>query len=122
MQRRFNGGCANCGGICSGAKTPKELLEQVLQYVEEGKMTGGQVAKVIVDYRGMGMNGEGFFGDFWSGLKKGFNAVVKPASAILGMLPIPQAQAASRILNVASGLTGNGRPRRRRLRRKTNNY
>lgn len=122
MQRRFNGGCDNCGGICSGAKTPKELLEQVLQYVEEGKMTGGQVAKVIVDYRGMGMNGEGFFGDFWSGLKKGFNAVVKPASAILGMLPIPQAQAASRILNVASGLTGNGRPRRRRLRRKTNNY
>lgn len=55
------------------------------------------------------MSGGNFFSDFGKGFKKGFTSVLKPASAILGMLPIPQAQIASKALGVASDLAGGKR-------------
>lgn len=52
--------------------------------------------------------GGGFFSDFGKGFKKGFSAVLKPASAILGLIPSPQAQIASGVLGMASDAVGGG--------------
>jgi hypothetical protein len=121
MPRRggaMSGGCEECGGVCGGARNPKDLMDMVLQHVEDGHLTGGQVAKAILDYSGNGMCGQGFFGDLWHGLKKGFSAIAKPASMVLGMLPIPGANIASKALGIASNLAG-GRKRRVGRPRKT---
>lgn len=107
-EKSINGGCAECGGICGGAGNPKELLETVLQHVENGNMTGGEFAKVINEYSRKGINGAGFFGDLWSGIKKGFSTVASIAKPILSFIPHPAAQMASRAL----GATGFGRRRR----------
>ena len=107
----IRGGCATCGGVCGGASSPKELLEMVLQHVEDGNLTGGQVATIINQYAGMGINGAGFFGDLWSGIKKGFSTVASLAKPILSLVPHPAAQGAARAL----GAVGFGR--RRMVRR-----
>lgn len=53
--------------------------------------------------------GGNFFSDFGKGFKKGFSSIVKPASAILGLLPIPQAQVASKVLGTASDIIGSAK-------------
>jgi hypothetical protein len=103
----------DCGGVCGGARNPVELMEQVMQHVEDGRMSGGQVANVIMDYAGNGMYGEGFFGDLWSGIK----SVAKPLASVakmgLSLVPHPGAQLASHAL----GALGVGR-RKRVVKRK----
>lgn len=111
---RINGGCKECGGICGGAKNPNELLDQVLQMVEEGYLTGGDVAYAIQEYRGMGMRGEGFWGDFVSGLKKGFTSVIKPALSI-GSIFVPQLRPIAGVVNALGGR----KKKTRRLRKRS---
>jgi len=100
-----SGGCGECGGICGGARTPKELMEMVLQHVEDGRMTGGQVARVIEDYTASGMQGGSFFGDLWKGIKKVASPLASVAKMGLSLVPLPGAQIASRAL----GALGAGR-------------
>jgi len=123
MPKRLRGGCEECGGICGGAMTPRELMEMVLQHAEDGNISGGEVAHAINEYSGMGMHGEGFFSDFLDGLKKGFSAVVKPAGAILSAIPGFQAPGAvlSTLGNLAGGRRRVVKPRRRvvKQRKKT---
>lgn len=102
------GGCTECGGICGGAKTPKELMEMVLQHVEDGHLTGGQVARIIQEYVGSGMEGEGFWSDFASGFKSVFKPLASVAKVGLSLVPHPGAQVASQAL----GALGAGRTRR----------
>lgn len=113
------GGCYNCNGMCQGAKTPKQLMDAVLQHVEDGKLTGGQVARSIMDYRGNGMYGEGFFDDLVSGFKKGFSAVANVAAPVLSMIPHPAAQMASRVAGTLGAMGGR---RKRTTRRKVRMY
>ena len=48
------------------------------------------------------MHGGSFFSDFADGFKKGFGAVISPASKILSILPIPEFQTAGKILDVGN--------------------
>jgi hypothetical protein len=62
------------------------------------------------------MAGHGFFGDVWSGLKR---AVTKPSTWLgaASMLPTPLAPVL-KVGSVVSGLTGNGRRKRKAPKRK----
>ena len=102
----YRGGCVNCGGICGGAKSPRQLMMQVLRHAEAGNITGGEVAYLISQYTGQGMNGGGFFGDLWSGLKKGLE-VVKPALTLASTV-VPQLRPVAMVANTL----GNGRRRK----------
>jgi hypothetical protein len=53
-------------------------------------------------------------GGFFSSLKKTFAKIAKPASAILGLVPLPQAQLASKALGVAGDLAGGKKKRGRK--------
>lgn len=57
-------------------------------------------------------------GSFWSSLKKGFSAIAKPASAVLSLVPLPQAQLASKALGVAANLAGGKKKRVRKPKSK----
>lgn len=102
-QMPMKGGCMECGGICGGSKNPKQLLEKVLQHVEDGEFNGRDFARVLNEYNKKSMNGAGFFGDFWDGLKSGFKSVAKIASPILGLIPNPISQVASKALGIVGG-------------------
>jgi hypothetical protein len=58
-------------------------------------------------------HGGGFFGDLWDGIKKGFGTVMGVAKPILGMIPHPVAQGASKIMDSL----GMGKTHKRRGRR-----
>ena len=49
---------------------------------------------------GSGMEGDGFFGDLWDGIKSGANTVAGIAKPLLHMIPHPAAQAAATGLDV----------------------
>ena len=113
-------GGAMTGGCCpmcmqqrGGMQNPEQMMFNVLKHAEMGNITGGAVANMIMDYAGNGMYGEGFFGDLWSGLKKGVSTVASVARPVLSLIPHPAAQLASQAL----GAMGAGRRRKRVLKR-----
>ena len=74
--------------------------------------------EVVYENNENNVHGGNFLSDFVSGVKKGFKSVVGPASAILGMVPLPQAQIASKALGIAGDLAGKGARKQRKPRAK----
>lgn len=99
----MSGGCTECGGICGGAQSPRQLMEQVLQHAEDGHITGGEIAEIIHEYTAKGMHGAGFFSSLWHGIKK-VAGVVAP---VLSMVPGLGSVAG----NVLGAVAGSGRRR-----------
>jgi hypothetical protein len=114
---RTGGCCPMCMQQRGGMKSPQEMMFNVLKHAEMGNITGGQVANMIVDYAGNGMYGEGFFGDLWSGMKKGFSTMANVAAPVLSLIPHPAAQIASHALGSLGSGRPRGRPRKRMIRR-----
>lgn len=100
----ISGGCQSCGG------DPQLLLDNVLQAVEDGKLSGGQVARTIIEYTGSGARGAGFLSSLLHGISK--------ASSLLSFIP-GVGPIAAPVVGTISGLAGDfakkkgyGAPRR----------
>ena len=72
----------------------------------QGRLTKAKLKKHIIAH----LDGSGFWGDLWDGVKTGVGTVAKIAKPVLGMIPHPAAQMASKGLDAF----GFGKPRKRR--------
>ena len=95
----------------SEAMIKKHVDDIIMRHMTGKGMSGAGILGEIANLFGFGyddMKGSGFFSDFVKGFKKGFGAVISPAAKIASLIPIPEAQTAAKIFDVANKVVGNG--------------
>lgn len=76
--------------------------------IGDGYRIGGDDDEGDGYHIGGGLEGDGFFGDLWNGIKKTVGVVTKVASPILSLIPHPAAQVAAHVAPAINSALGNG--------------